>query len=179
MIFSQHHDPIENIVQGCLNNDRHAQKTLFDLYKDAMYTVVYRILRNETLASDALQEGFIQVFSGIRNFRFEATLGSWIKTIMIRSALKILRNESLFESNEPEVNQVAIEWDTNLTGEMLDKAIACLSNGYRTVFLLIEVEGYSHTEVADMLSISPGTSKSQLSRAKAILQQTLKEYMNA
>ncbi|MBN2813863.1 MAG: RNA polymerase sigma factor [Bacteroidales bacterium] len=179
MIFSQRQGSIENLVQGCLNNNRHAQKKLFDLYKDAMYTVVYRILRNEPLAADALQEGFIQVFSGIGNFRFEATLGSWIKTIMVRSALKILRNEPLFDTHEPEVNQVAIEWDTNLTGEMLDKAIACLSNGYRTVFLLIEVEGYSHAEVAEMLGISPGTSKSQLSRAKAILQQTLKDFMNS
>ncbi len=166
-------------MQGCLNNDRHAQKKLFDLYKDAMYTVVYRILRNETLAADALQEGFIQTFSGIRNFRFDATLGSWIKTIMVRSALKILRNEPLFDKSESEINQVAIEWDANLTGEILDKAIACLSNGYRTVFLLIEVEGYSHNEVSEMLGISPGTSKSQLSRAKAILQQTLKEYVNS
>ena len=179
MIFSQRQRPIKDIVEGCLNNDRHAQKRLFDMYKDAMYTVVYRILRNETLAVDALQEGFIHVFSGIRNFRFEATLGSWIKTIMVRSALKILRNEPLFDTNEPEANQVAIEWDTNLTGEMLDKAIACLSKGYRTVFLLIEVEGYSHVEVAEMLGISPGTSKSQLSRAKVILQQTLKELMNS
>lgn len=163
------------MVQGCLNNDRQSQKMLFEKYKDAMYTLVFRILRNEELAYDAVQEGFIQVFTGMGNYRFEATLGSWIKTIMIRSALKILKNEPLKNESEPDFPDVPIEWDVNLTGELLDKAISQLSSGYRTVFLLVEVEGYNHKEVADILNISEGTSKSQLSRAKVILQQKLKE----
>jgi len=178
MIFSQSHDSIKKIVQGCLNNDRHAQKKLFEMYKNAMYTVVFRILRNEALASDAVQEGFIQVFNCIGKCRSESYPGNWIKTIMVRSALKILRGEPLFEEMAPETENVTIEWDANLTGEILDKAIAGLSKGYRTVFLLIEVEGYSHKEVAEMLDITEGTSKSQLSRAKTILQKVLKDLRN-
>ena len=143
-----------------------------------MYTVVFRILRNKELSSDAVQEGFIRVFQCIGNFRFKATLGSWIKTIMVRSALHILRNEIKMNDPESEMMNVAIEWDVNLTGELLDKAISRLSPGYRTVFLLIEVEGYSHKEVAGMLKIAEGTSKSQLSRAKVILQNELKELRN-
>jgi RNA polymerase sigma factor (sigma-70 family) len=177
MGFSNH-GTIKKIVQGCLKNDRHSQKKLFDKYKDAMYTLAFRILRNEELASDAVQEGFIQVFIGIGTYRFEASLGSWIKTIVIRSALKILKNEPLANFPEPDILNVSIEWDMNLTGEMLDKAISQLSPGYRTVFLLIEVEGYTHKEVAGILDISEGTSKSQLSRAKVILQQKLKELRN-
>jgi RNA polymerase sigma factor (sigma-70 family) len=174
MVFSNH-GTIKKIVQGCLKNDRYSQKKLFEKYKDAMYTLAFRILRNEELASDAVQEGFIQVFTSMDNYRFEATLGSWIKTIVIRSALKILKNEPLANNVEPDVMNLTVEWDMNLTGEMLDKAISQLSPGYRTVFLLIEVEGYTHKEVSEILNISEGTSKSQLSRAKVILQQKLKE----
>lgn len=176
MIFSLSTASEKKIVQECLNNNRHAQKKLFDTYKNTMYTVAYRILRDEYLASDAVQEGFIQVFNCLGKFRFEASLGSWIKTIIVRSTLRILHNKPLFEQIESEAEDETIEWDAGLTGEMLDKSIARLSKGYRTVFLLIEVEGYSHREAAEMLGISEGTSKSQLSRAKTILQKLLKEY---
>ncbi|MBN1117656.1 MAG: sigma-70 family RNA polymerase sigma factor [Bacteroidales bacterium] len=164
----------QKIVEECLKNNRTYQKILYDKYKDGMYTVVFRIIRNESLSCDALQEGFIQVFLNLRSFEFKSTLGSWIKTIMIRNALKVLRKEIRFEElGDTEIN-IPFSWDENLTGEVLDKAISKLSPGYRFVFLLIEVEGYSHKEVAEMLNISVGTSKSQLSRAKAILQNSLK-----
>jgi RNA polymerase sigma factor (sigma-70 family) len=175
MIFSNH-DGIKKMVQGCLKNDRHFEKELFDKYKDAMYTLVFRILRNEVLASDAVQEGFIRVFTGMANYRFESSLGSWIKIIMIRSALAMLKNEPAMQEADSGVLDLPVEWDENLTGEMLDKAISGLSPGYRAVFILVEVEGYSHKEVAEIMKISAGTSKSQLSRAKVILQQKLKEF---
>jgi RNA polymerase sigma factor (sigma-70 family) len=168
----------KKIIEGCLRNDRNSQKLLFDKYKDAMYTVVFRILRDEALASDALQEGFIQVFLGLQNFQRRSTLGAWIKTIMIRMALRIIEKEKETLDYETEMAEETIEWDDGLTGEILDKAIADLSPGYRSVFLMIEVEGYSHKEVAEMLNISEGTSKSQLSRAKKNLQEKLKYMMN-
>jgi RNA polymerase sigma factor (sigma-70 family) len=168
----------KKIVEGCLRNDRNSQKLLFDKYKDAMYTIVYRILRDEALASDALQEGFILVFSGLNSFQGRSTLGAWIKTIMIRKALRIAEKEKETLDYETELSEETIEWDDGLTGEELDRAIASLSQGYRSVFLLIEVEGYSHKEVADMLNISEGTSKSQLSRAKKNLQEKLKYMIN-
>lgn len=167
----------QELVEGCLNNDRLFQKMLFDKYKNGMYTVVYRILRNEALSCDALQEGFILVFQNLKSYRFESTLGGWIKTIMVRSALKIVRKEIPLNELDNSALNIPITWDENLTGEVLDKAIAKLSPGYRTVFLLIEVEGYSHKEVAEMLNISDGTSKSQLSRAKSLLQNYLKEMV--
>ncbi len=165
----------QKIVKECLKNNRTFQKILYDKYKNGMYTVVFRILRNEDLSCDALQEGFIQVFLSLKSYSFKASLGSWIKTIMIRSALKILKEEIQFEELEHSAMNISVTWDENLTGEALDKAISGLSPGYRAVFLMIEVEGYSHKETAEMLNISVGTSKSQLSRAKAVLQSNLKE----
>ncbi len=168
----------KEIVEGCLRDERLFQKMLYDKYKNGMYTVVFRIIRNENLSCDALQEGFILVYQNLKSYRFESSLGSWIKTIMIRSALKTLKNEIQYnELDSSEVN-IPVTWDENLTGETLDKAISMLSPGYRTVFLLIEVEGYSHKEVAKMLNISEGTSKSQLSRSKGLLQNQLKEMVS-
>lgn len=168
----------QEIIEGCLKNNRQSQKLLFDKYKDAMYTVVFRILRNEDMASDALQDGFISVFTGLNSFKYRSTLGAWIKTIMVRSALKLIEKNVDFTDVENSLANEIIEWDSNLTGEILDKAIAELSPGYRSILLLIEVDGYSHKEVAEMLRISEGTSKSQLSRAKKILQEKLRHIMD-
>ena len=164
----------QEIVTGCLKNDRTSQKKLFDRYKDSMYTLIFRIVRDEDKSCDALQEGFIQVFAGLNRFRWESTLGAWIKTIMVRSALREVKEKMYFEDYGLEAGNKTIEWDENLTGEMLDRAIAALSPGYRSVFILVEVEGYTHKEVADIMNISVGTSKSQLSRAKQVLQERLK-----
>jgi RNA polymerase sigma-70 factor (ECF subfamily) len=174
MVFNIKHCEKE-IIEGCLKNNRLSQKLLFEKYKNGMYSVVFRILRNESLSCDALQEGFIQVFQNLKSYRFESSIGSWIKTIMIRNAIKILKNEMQFDELENSAANIQVTWDENLTGETLDKAISMLSPGYRSVFLMIEVEGYSHKEVAEMLNISEGTSKSQLSRSKVALQSFLKE----
>ena len=174
-------DPRElQIVEACRRNDRRAQKLLFDRYKDSMYTIIYRMLGDRDEAADALQEGFIETFKGIHQFQGKSSLGAWIKIIMIRAAIKKQRKviplESLDDlsiSQEPKV----ITWDENLTGEYLEKAIHRLPPGYKNVFLLVEVEGYSHHEVAEMLKISTGTSKSQLYHSKRMLQKLLKELM--
>lgn len=171
-------DPIEDeLVKGCLVNDRKSQKMLFDRYKDAMYTLAFRILRDEDMACDALQEGFIKVFGSLKKFEGKSTLGAWIKTIMVRSTLRLVDKRFDTIDYEKEYANELIEWDENLTGELLDKAIASLSAGYRSVFVLIEVEGYTHKEVGETLGISVGTSKSQLSRAKKLLQEKLRELM--
>ena len=174
-------DPQEwQIIEGCRKNDRQAQKSLFDRYKDSMYTVIYRMLGDSDDASDALQDGFIQTFKSIHQFQGKSSLGAWIKVIMVRAAIKKQRKvvsmaslEDLDASQEPTV----ISWDENLTGEYLQKAVHRLPPGYRNVFLLVEVEGYSHVEVAKMLQISTGTSKSQLYHSKRMLQKLLKELM--
>lgn len=164
----------QQLVTLCLDQDRLAQKALYDRYKDAMYTLCLRVLSNEEQAQDALQEAFIAVFSSLDRFRGESTLGAWIKTIVVRTAYRKLRKEKApMEELSPDRDGEVIDWGDYLQAEYLEKAIASLPSGYRSVFVLIEVEGYAHKEVADMLGISVGTSKSQLYHAKRYLQRIL------
>ncbi len=143
-----------------------------------MYTILMRMLNTEEEAEDALQNAFIQIFHSLHNFKFNSTLGAWIKTIVIRAGLAMQQNPIDFQPLDSSHERIkSSEWDQNLTGAYLEKGIKELSEGYRNVFLLIEVEGYSHKEVGELLGISEGTSKSQLFHAKRILQKKLKELM--
>ncbi|HOY38218.1 MAG: sigma-70 family RNA polymerase sigma factor [Bacteroidales bacterium] len=165
----------ENILlEGCRNLEPRAQKRLYDAYKNCMFTICMRITGNYEEARDALQDGFISVFNDISKFRGESSLGAWIKTIIIRAALKRLKPVSFIASDE--IPDAPVEWDSEFTGEELQKAIWALPEGYRVVFIMFEVEGYSHTEIADILHISEGTSKSQLHYAKKKLKELLKSY---
>ncbi|MEX0968578.1 MAG: RNA polymerase sigma factor [Bacteroidia bacterium] len=162
------------LIKSCVENDRLAQKTLFEKYKRAMYTICYQMLGNTDDAHDALQEGFINVFKSIRSFSGRGTLGSWIKTIIIRSAIKQLDLTSQTIDIDYAVEFEAPQWPNDIDGEILEKAITLLPEKCRVVFLLIEVEEYSHKEVAEMLGIGIGTSKSQLHYAKKLLCEKLK-----
>ncbi len=166
-----------SLVEACLQNDRLAQKALYDRYKDAMYTVAYRITNDFDLAQDVLQDAFIQIFKGLKNFRKESTIGAWIKVIVVRTALKAVKKQPHFSPIEDHIighQHKYIDWGDYLDSEYLEKAILDLPAGYRSVFILIEVEGYPHKEVAKLLNISEGTSKSQLYHAK----KKLREYIN-
>ncbi len=138
-----------------------------------MYTSAYRILNDHELANDAIQEAFISVFRILGQFQFRSTLGAWIKTIVIHTSLKILKKQKAFVFVDLSDNIKFISWDEPMNGEHLEKAILSLPSGYRAIFLLIEVEGYKHKEVAEMLNISEGTSKSQLFHAKKYLKTIL------
>ena len=136
-----------------------------------MYTSAYRILNNDDDAQDVLQEGFIAVFKHVGSFRGESTIGSWIKTIVVRKALQKIRELKFFDEYGENGIETPVDFLDDLSGEYLEQLILSLPKGYRTVFLLIEVEGYNHREVAEMLDVSEGTSKSQLSRAKKMLRK--------
>ncbi len=166
-------DAEQALIAGCRKGNRAAQRKLFDAYKKAMYTKAYRIVNNSDDAHDVLQEAFLEVFKDIHQFRGESSLGTWIKTIIIRKALRKQRIEFRYESLE-ERHHEGIEWPNALSGEHLHQAIQALPDGYRAVFTLVEVEGYSHKEVSSLLNISEGTSKSQLYHAKKMLQKLLK-----
>ncbi|MBT1698140.1 RNA polymerase sigma factor [Fulvivirgaceae bacterium PWU4] len=162
-----------------MNREQHAQRLLYDRYKDAMYTILFRMLDDEDDAADALQEAFVEVFRSLEKYRRLSSLGAWIKVIVIRAGLAQQRTKKLdFEPITDRLpEEQSLVWDENMTGEYLHAAIRQLSPGYRNVFLLIEVEGYSHKEAAGLLQITEGTSKSQLFNAKKILQQKLKKLM--
>ncbi|MBN1339123.1 MAG: RNA polymerase sigma factor [Bacteroidales bacterium] len=163
----------KELIDKCCENDRKSQKTLYLRYCDAMFSTAYRMMNNREDAGDVLQEAFIQVFRDIRDFQGRSTLGAWIKTIVVRCALKRLKKERFTVEFNEDIHDFAVYLPDSITGEYLEKAILSLPEGYRTVFLLIEVEGYSHHEAADMLGISPGTSKSQLFHARKRLQEII------
>jgi len=163
----------EEIIIGCLKNDRTSQKALYDQYKTKMYTLSYRITNNFEDANDVLQEGFIQVFDGLKSFNGKSQLGTWIHTIIARTALKKIKNKIHFvELNEIDISK-PVEWSSNIDVQHLEKAITALPDGYRSIFTLYEIEGFKHREIAEMLSISINTSKTQLHKAKRMLQEKL------
>lgn len=159
----------EEIIEGCKKQKREAQKALYDLYCDAMFTIAFRIVNNSDDAHDVLQEAFIEVFTHIKSYRNESSIGAWIKTILVRKALKKLKELKFVDNLGENGVETPSDFLDDLSGEYLEQLILSLPEGFRTVFLLFEVEGYSHQEIADMLSISESTSKSQLSRAKKTL----------
>jgi RNA polymerase sigma factor (sigma-70 family) len=127
-------------------------------------------------ASDVLQDAFVRIFTHLHTFRKESTLGAWIKTIVIRTAYGHLRKQKMLIEPLDQIQQEAVTiWPDFLQAEHLEKAIVRLPEGYRLVFVLIEVEGYSHKDVATLLNISEGTSKSQLFHAKKTLRAMLNE----
>lgn len=166
------------LVAACKRNDRRAQKELYERYKKAMFTLAYRTTGDFATAEDVLQEAFVKIFRSIKTFRAESTIGAWIKTIVVRTAYAKLRKKKVFtESLENQHLEQQVDWGhQRLDAEYLEKAILALPEGYRMVFNLIEVEGYAHKEVAEMLDISVGTSKSQLFYAKKKLRENLKAY---
>lgn len=164
------------LATACIRKNRTAQQQLFERYKDALYTLLCRMLADDDEATDALQETFIKAFKGIASYQAKSSLWTWLRTIAVRTALnRQKRKKYHMPIEEADLGDYSIRWDDNLTGEYLEKAINRLAAGYRNVFVLIEIEGYTHKEVGKMLGISTGTSKSQLYHAKRQLQKQLKE----
>ncbi|MFD2034175.1 RNA polymerase sigma factor [Belliella marina] len=167
----------DELIEACKAQNAQAQFALFEKYKVAMFNLIYRICNDYDQANDHLQEGFIDVFRNIKNFRKDSTLGAWIKTIMIRKALKGIRSGIAYEELNEQIQSNDLLLDQWIDGDMLDQAIRNLPESSRAVFVLYEIEGYSHEEISKMLKVSIGTSKSQLHYAKKVLQKTLsKDY---
>ncbi len=178
MVYVKNSMTESELIEGCLAHDRLAQRELYDRYCKAMYTAAYRITNDFDSANDVLQDAFVKVFRALPRFRRESTLGAWIKTIVVRTALSHIKRRIRFEPLNPASREEAIDWGHRLDAEYLERAIQALPAGYRAVFVLVEIEGYPHKEVAEMLGISTGTSKSQLFHAKKRLRETLKQYQS-
>jgi RNA polymerase sigma factor (sigma-70 family) len=165
------------LIEGCLMNDRLIQKKLYDKYSKAMFNIIYKMINDYDEANDILQEAFIQVFLKIAQFRKESTLGAWIKIIVIRTTLKHIRESKKFETLESVSHKLYDIELENIDNEAIEKLYYALPHGVRTIFNLVEIEGYKHKEVAGMLGITVGTSKSQLFKAKRILKEKLKHLI--
>jgi RNA polymerase sigma factor (sigma-70 family) len=167
----------QELIQDCIRQDRTAQRLLYDRYKTAMYTLAYRITGDFDAANTALQDTFLSVFRNLAQFRGEATLGAWIKTILIRKAYQNINTQPHYTLMEEIPNDtIVIDWGNDATNAAhLESIILSLPEGTRTVFVLAEIEGYTHREVAEILGVSEGTSKSQLNYAKKRLREILKK----
>lgn len=168
-------NPIQQkrLIKKCIQQDRLSQRVLFEQYKGAMFSTAFRMTNDFDAAHDILQEAFIKVFQHLSTFKGTGSLASWIKTIVVRVAMKHLKGLHLHVELDDNQNVDFIVFDENLTGELLDELVRMLPDKSRVVFNLIEVEGYSHKEVSAMLGIAIGTSKSQLNYAKGILKTQL------
>ncbi len=173
MLYSSEKD----IITGCQQGDRVAQKALYDTYKTQMYTLAYRITGNFEEAQDVLQEGFLKVFQNLGGFRGESGPGTWIHTIMARTALGKVRNRIAFVEMDIHRDLADVHFDFPVDVEYLEQAILSLPDGYRSIFTLYEIEGFKHAEIAEMLDIAESTSKSQLFKAKKLLREKLKEVL--
>ncbi len=166
-----------SLMEDLKKGNRKAQHELYDLYAPRMFALCMRYAASEQEAEDLLQDGFIKVFLYLHQFRGEGNFEGWMRRIFINTAVEYIRKRSFWqrigetESNSQEVADIS-GFDQLALQDML-KMIQSLSDGYRTIFNLYVVEGFSHREIAEMLNISEGTSKSQLSRAKVILQKAL------
>ncbi len=176
-----------SIVEACKRDDRKAQFELYRLYSKAMYNICMRMLGSVENAEDVLQNSFIDVYSKLDSFRFESSIGAWIKRIVINNCINFLKKRRLaFSELTENAAFVTTEEDmdtssgalfslaeSHLDVAKIQKAIQQLPDGYRVVFTLYAMEGYDHEEIGSILGVTEATSKSQYSRAKAKLRDLL------
>jgi RNA polymerase sigma factor (sigma-70 family) len=170
----------ENFIERCLNNDSRAQEELYQRFAPKMYGICLRYTKNQMEAEDILQEGFIRVFRHLKDYRNEGSLEGWIRRTIVNTAINFYKKRIKFQQDvsldqtEPISNEEENALDKLSAMELL-ACIKELPDGYRMVFNLNVIEGYTHKEIGDMLNISENTSKSQLSRARSVLQGKLKK----
>ena len=169
-----------DLIQGCINGDRQMQNILYQLFSPKMYGVCLRYAGNENDANDILQEGFIKVFKNLEKFRSEGSFEGWVRRIFVNTAIEHYRKKvKLYNVSEAQENIVVdpgLNALDNLATKDILKLVDELSPGYKTVFNMHVIEGYSHKEIADLLGITEGTSKSQLARAKGVLKKSLEGF---
>jgi RNA polymerase sigma factor (sigma-70 family) len=169
----------KEIVEGCLSNDLKMQQALYDRYSGRMFVVCLRYASGQLEAEDILQEAFVKVYRKMDTYREEASLAQWIKRVVVNTALNHQRSRLyMYPMVDVENLHGLADQETTLSGygyQELLEYIQELPSGCRVIFNLYAIEGYGHKEIAEMLGVSEGTSKSQYARAKKLLQQQLAE----
>jgi len=171
-----------DLIKGCIEGDRRMQEELYKRFSPKMYAVCLRYANNPNDAQDLLQEGFIKVYRNLHRFRAEGSFEGWVRRVFVNTSIEHFRKKStqlssVSEKEENTIEDVDISALDSLAEKDIINIVQELSPGYRTVFNLYVVEGYSHKEVGELLGISEGTSKSQLARAKSILQKKVAQYL--
>lgn len=170
-----------DLIEGCIRGDRKMQFELYQRYAPKMYGVCLRYAGKAEEAEDILQEGFIKIYNKIGSFRGEGSFEGWMRRIFVNTAIEHFRKKTYLQPiTEYEENTLEGKYLNvldNLAEQDIIQLVQKLSPGYRTVFNMYVVEGYTHKQIGEALGISEGTSKSQLSRAKIILQEMVQQYM--
>lgn len=172
----------KDIIKDCIKGDEKAQMQLYDNYCGAMYTIACRYLNNED-AKDAMQVGFIKAFSKLERYTPDYSFGAWLKRIIINQCLDFLRKRKIETTNYTEDNLEIVddenwELDTTITKDHILNAISKLKEQYKLIITLYLIEGYDHEEISEILKIPVKTSRTQLRRARLILQNDLKSNYN-
>jgi len=168
----------EAILKGCLQNDPTAQKELYNRYSPKMLSVCYRFAHNREDAEDMLQEGFIKIFSQMHTFGNRGAFEGWIRRIIVHTCINILKKNKKFNESVDIIHATGAmvreeSVPSIVQAKQIVECIRMLPIGYRTVLNLYAIEGYSHREIGMMLDIEESTSRSQYTRAKAMLEEIL------
>jgi len=174
----------EKLIKGCIAGNRIAQRQLYEQYSPLLFALCLRYIPLRGEAEDVLTMGFMTIFEKIHTYRNEGSFEGWLKKVMTHTAISTIRVNSKYyfqQEDENVWNEAAIATARNVTESEIGvkdimNQIQKLSDGYRTIFNLCVVEGYSYEEAADMLNVNVGTIRSQLAKARKILQKKLKEY---
>ena len=168
------HKNYEKLIQRSLKGDRRSQHQLYELFAPKMLSVCRQYVRNLDQAEEVMLSGFLKVFLNLKNFRSEGSFEGWIRRIMVNESLSFLRKEQRLKFTDEEQgsgNALPVAYvESELEVEEIQRLIDQLPEGYKTVFVLYAIEGYKHSEIAELLRISESTSKSQLFKARKLLQ---------
>lgn len=169
----------QELIQGCKSNDRKAQRALYDKYAASIYGCCLKYAPNEQEAQDILQDSFITIFEKIEQFKGKGSFEGWCKRIAINTALQRYRGAQVYKLEDTtNLQEELVEVDSieDISIDELLRMIQQLPDRYRMVFSMYSLDGYNHKEIADLMNISEGTSKSNLSRARQSLQQTINAW---
>jgi RNA polymerase sigma-70 factor (ECF subfamily) len=169
---------LEKLINRCKRRDIKAQSEVYQLFAGKLFALCLKYSKNYQEAQDNLQDGFITIFNKIEQYKFKGSFEGWLKRIIINTALQKYREKNvlnLISEEIPEEIEVEID-ELDISLDFLLKIIQELPNRYRLVFNMYVLDGYSHKEIAELLEISEGTSKSNLSRGRYILKKKVEEY---
>ncbi|UII20646.1 RNA polymerase sigma factor [Fulvivirga ligni] len=172
-----------DVIERCRNGNRKAYSELYQLYAKAMFNVCLRMVKDRNDAEDVLQDAFVSAFKNLTSYKGDSTFGAWLKRIVINKSINFLQKKRLeFDDvdnyEEPVLVSESEDPDIQYKVDLIKEAMMQLPDGYRIVFSLYLMEGYDHSEIAEILDISESTSKSQLNRSKTKLKQIIKEGLN-
>ena len=164
------------LIKKAAQNNREAQHVLFEMHAPKMLSVCRYYVKNLQQAEEVMLNGFLKVFTNLKNFRGEGSFEGWIRRIMVRESISFLRQKKTIQFVDDDYEHVEIQDESSqqYDAAQLQELIDNLPEGYKMVFVMYAIEGYKHAEIAKLLNISEGTSKSQLFKARKLLQNNIR-----